>query len=97
MYVKVTLENFSDFSIGSKVEFNFGAYYPLQSGVITGYKITPATKHSDVSIFILVEYVDIETGEVVETTVSRFDETGIGCRIVELCDKISKNKSPWSV
>jgi hypothetical protein len=60
-------------AIGTKVIMNWGAYYPIEEGLVVDYKVNPATKHFPATYELVVEK---ENGEVHYT--SNLVEKGIG-------------------
>ena len=98
--IVIDIHNVADFPKGTKLEFNFGAYYPTVEGVVTGYEVAAATKWFDASVSLTAEYEDLDTGEIVKTTVTRIQENGdkgIGTRVIEVGEaQETKSKSKWS-
>lgn len=94
---EITIDNFNQYPVGTAVEFNFGAYYPTREGVVTGYKIISASKWFDASVCLVAEYNDLDTDEVVETTITRFVDKGIGTYLIEVAENTKqKGTSPWT-
>lgn len=95
--LKITPENVHEFGVGTKVEINFGAYYPLIKGVVVGSEIMPATKWFPHQAQLHVEYECIEDGETVRTTVREFSDKGVGVRLVEIATPhhMRNHKSKW--
>jgi hypothetical protein len=71
--MKITAENMTTIAIGTKVIMNWGAYYPIEEGLVVDYKVNPATKHFPATYELVVEK---ENGEVHYT--SNLVEKGIG-------------------
>lgn len=71
--IKITRENVYDYPIGTKVIGSFGAYYPIVEGLVVDYHATPASKHFDELIELVI---DFEDGT--EDRVSRLVDSGIG-------------------
>lgn len=95
--MKIDFTNFEQFPKGTKVEFNFGAYYPTCEGEVTGYEIVPATKYFPADVRLTAEYFCHETEAVVSTTITRFTDIGIGTYLIEVPETIPETKkSPWS-
>lgn len=84
MTTNVTFDNYEDFPVGTKVVFNFGAYFPLCDGKITGWNVEPATKFFPARIWLEAEYFDPSEERVVKTTVTQFTTRGIGVYINEV-------------
>lgn len=91
----ITIENFADYPKGTKLEFHFGAYYPTVEGIVTGYEVLPATKWFPSQVRLLAEYNDINTDEVVQTTVTQLTDKGIGVYLLEPAAQTENVKSPW--
>jgi len=95
--MKIDFTNFEQFPKGTKVEFHFGAYYAICEGQVTGYEILPATKYFPADVRLTAEYFCHEEQKMVQTTITRFTEIGIGTYLIELAESKGKNdKSPWS-
>lgn len=87
-------------TIGSEIEVNSGAMYPLRRGFVVGSEIIPATKWFAAEFRLIAEihYTD-DSGEpcVAKHYITSFTERGIGCRLVKLAEpKVAKKKSPWA-
>lgn len=92
---RITFDNFSEFPAGTTVEFNFGAYYPTVDGIVTGYRVTPATKHFPASVCLTAKYMDPDTDEIRDIDITSFVEKGIGTYLLDVADK-GENNSPWA-
>lgn len=95
--MKIDFTNFEQFPVGTKIEFNFGAYYPICEGNITGYEIIPASKYFPADVRLTAEYFCHEDEKMVETTVTSFTEKGIGTYLIKVADQPAKTNSPWAV
>jgi len=69
----ITAENMFDFPIGTKVIMTWGAYYPIEEGLVVDYNVMPATKHFPATYQLIIEK---ENGETHQT--SRLVTIGIG-------------------
>lgn len=92
--IKITIENANEFGAGTKVEFNFGAYSATVEGTVTRVEIMPASKFFPAEARLWAEY-EAEDGEIVETTITRFSDVGIGTRLVEAVASPAK-ASRWA-
>lgn len=96
-HTKITFENYADYPVGTKVEFHFGAHYAPAEGWVTGHIFKPASKWFPASVELTATYVDPETDEEVDTTISLFSSVGIGVHLIEVAPKkISNKTSPWA-
>lgn len=95
--MKIDFSNFEQFPVGTKVEFNFGAYYPICEGEVTGYEIVPATKYFPAEVRLTAEYFCHEEEKMKTTTITRFTEMGIGTYLIEVPEvETKKTNSPWA-
>ena len=77
--INITLENVLSFEIGTKVVLNFGAYHPIEKGMVVDYHVIPASKHFP-GVYELV--IEKEDGEVHHTR--RLVTKGIGVYLEEV-------------
>lgn len=97
MSTKITFENYTDYPVGTEIEFHFGAYYPKGSGRITGSEILAASKFFPAEVRLTAEYIDVETEQLVETTVTSFTDVGIGTYLIKTAEPNHKKVSTkWS-
>lgn len=71
--MKITAENITSIAIGTEVIMNWGAYYPIEEGLVVDYKVNPATKFFPATYELIIEK---ENGETHQT--SRLVTMGIG-------------------
>lgn len=94
---KIDFDNFEQFPVGTKIEFHFGAYYPICEGQITGYEIVPACKWFPADVRLTAEYFCHEDEEMVQTTITSFVDKGIGTYLIETAEPETKpTRSPWA-
>jgi len=77
-HTKITADNIFNFSLGTKVVMNWGAYHPIEEGMVVDYKVTPASKH-----FPAMYELVIEDSEGEEHTTSMLVTKGIGVYLEE--------------
>jgi hypothetical protein len=94
---QITMENFTEFPVGSKVEFNFGAMYPRCVGKIVAHEVVTASKFFPASARLIAEYFDPTEEKVITTTITQFCDTGIGAYLLEKASIKTGNKSPWNI
>lgn len=71
--MNITAENITSIAIGTEVILNWGAYYPIEEGLVVDYNVIPASK------FFPAKYeLVIETAEGKTHTTSMIVEKGIG-------------------
>jgi hypothetical protein len=92
---RITIENASNFPVGTEVEFNWGAYSAPVQGFVTRVEFVPATKFFPADARLWAEYID-DDGETVETTVTQFSDIGIGTRLVRVATAAAPIKSKWA-
>lgn len=93
----ITFENYNEYPKGTLVEFFFGAYYPPVEGMVTGYEIVAATKWFPALVRLKAEYIDIETEQLVETTITQLNDVGVGVYLLETATPIENKKvSKWA-
>lgn len=71
--MKITAENITSIAIGTEVIMNWGAYYPIEEGLVVDYKVNPATKFFPATYELVIEK---ENGEVHYS--SMLVEKGVG-------------------
>ena len=101
MSTRITLENFTDYPKGTKVEFNFGAYYPICEGVITGVRFSQESRYLSASARLTAEYFDHGAGEMKYIEITTLNDPnidkGIGTYLIDIASYPEKStKSPWS-
>jgi len=72
-YTQITEENLYSFPIGSRVEFNYGAMYGSEFGLVVDYRVTE---------FGADLIAETESGEI--KYINGFSTVGVGVRLVEL-------------
>jgi hypothetical protein len=83
-YTAITIENATDFPAGSVVEFNYGAMYGSERGVVTGFETSRfGTQLTAVT----------DNGE--RKTISGFSNIGIGVYLIEKAQPNVNKSSPW--
>lgn len=83
-YVKITEENVADYPAGTAVEFFWGAMYPKEEGIVTGFEITKWGAH-------LVAKTN--SGDI--HTIAGFSSVGIGTYLVKVPETKVNKASPW--
>lgn len=71
--IKITEKNILDFPIGTEVVLNWGAYHPIEEGLVVDYSRIPASKHFPAKYELVVE---TENGRIHNTAL--FVDSGIG-------------------
>lgn len=75
----ITAENMYDFAIGTKMIMTWGAYYPIEEGLVVDYNVIPASKWFPAKYELVIEKED---GETVNT--SRIVTKGVGTYLEEV-------------
>jgi hypothetical protein len=96
--INITIENMTDFPIGTEVISNYGAYYAPVSGRVVKHEVVPAGKYFPASGRLVIEQENGDTTTVIRLYENGIDK-GIGTYLVKLAEKLTspKKKSPWSV
>jgi len=71
--MRITCENMTSITIGTKVVMNWGAYYPTEEGLVVDYKIVPPSKFFPAKYAVVIEG---SNGRIHDT--SEFVESGVG-------------------
>lgn len=80
----ITIENAANYPAGTVVEFNYGAMYGSERGVVTGFETNQfGTQLTAVT----------DEGE--RKTISGFTNIGIGVYLIEVAQPVANKSSPW--